>query len=444
MLTQEIIRKKRDGLALSDEEIHFLVAGITDDSISEGQIAAFAMAVYLNGMQNSETVCLTREMKDSGEVLSWDPADYPGPILDKHSSGGVGDKVSLVLAPIIAAAGGFVPMISGRGLGHTGGTVDKMDSIPGYTTRPSTQLFRSTVKDVGCAIIGQTARLAPADNRLYGIRDVTATVESIPLITASILSKKIAAGLRSGLVMDVKFGNGAFASSREMATQLAESIVSVGRGAGLKTSALITDMNQVLGTTVGNALEVQESIDFLEGNRDDRLENCVLSLTSEMLLLGGIVATPEEGRKRSLAVLEDGSAREKFATMICALGGAADFVDRPQHYLPVSSVVKPCFAESPGVITAMDTRAVGITTIALGGGRRRASDSIDYGVGLSSVASIGQEVGTEQPLAIIHARTEDAWEQASEYLKQAVTVSSHADATGIDTPMVIKTIREEV
>ncbi|HEY8012801.1 MAG TPA: thymidine phosphorylase, partial [Dongiaceae bacterium] len=272
MLPQEIIRRKRDGEALSEAEIGFFVQGIADESIGEGQVAAFAMAVFHRGMSEAETVTLTRQMTRSGRILDWRGLDLPGPVLDKHSTGGVGDKVSLILAPIVAAAGGFVPMISGRGLGHTGGTLDKLAAIPGYRWDVDTTQFQRVVREVGCAIVGPSADLAPADRRLYAVRDVTATVESLPLIVASILSKKLAAGL-DGLVMDVKFGSGAFAASRAMARKLAKGIVTVGEDAGLKTAAMITDMHQPLGRTAGNALEVAEALAFLQGaeERDPRL-----------------------------------------------------------------------------------------------------------------------------------------------------------------------------
>src|SRR4051794_810891 len=264
MLPQEIIRKKRDGGRLSEAEIGFMIDGLTRNTISEGQVAAFAMAVFFRGLEMPERVALTVSMRNSGTVLDWKSLNLPGPVIDKHSTGGIGDKVSLMLAPILAACGGFKPMISGPGLGHTGGTPDKLDFLPGYQSQPELATFRKVVKEVGCAVIGQTSDLAPADRRLYAIRDVTATVESIPLITASILSKKLAAGL-DALVMDVKTGSGAFMAELSGARDLARSIVDVANGAGLKTSALITDMNQALGTTVGNGLEVLEAIDYLTG-----------------------------------------------------------------------------------------------------------------------------------------------------------------------------------
>src|ERR671918_932067 len=291
MLPQEIIRKKRDGGVLDAREIAFLVEGISAGRISEGQAAAFAMAVYFHGMTRAETVALTLAKAASGTKLVWDDL---GPVVDKHSTGGIGDKVSLILAPILAACGAYVPMISGRGLGHTGGTLDKLDSIPGYDTAPGIERLRSAVRTAGCAIIGQTAELAPADRRLYAIRDVTATVESVPLIVASILSKKLAAGL-DALVMDVKVGSGALLPSLEAATALAESLLEVGGTAGLSMVAFLTDMTQALGHDVGNALETREAIDFLTGHRrEPRLTVVTATLASELLVLGGLVRNHAE------------------------------------------------------------------------------------------------------------------------------------------------------
>ncbi|MDR3376337.1 MAG: thymidine phosphorylase, partial [Ancalomicrobiaceae bacterium] len=331
MLPQEIIRKKRDGRRLDEAEIRFMVEGLTAGSVTEGQVAAFAMAVYFRGMELTERVALTKAMRDSGTVLHW---DLPGPALDKHSSGGVGDNVSLMLAPMVAACGGFVPMISGRGLGHTGGTLDKLDSVPGYRTQPDNALFARVVREVGCAVIGQTADLAPADKRVYAIRDVTGTVESIDLITASILSKKLAAGL-DGLVLDVKCGNGAFMASLDDATDLASSLVTVANGAGLMTHALITDMNEPLAPCAGNAIEVANAVAFLTRKaRFPRLERITVELAAEMLLIGGLAANREAARAKLVASLDDGRAAEIFARMVAALGGPADFVERSADYLP--------------------------------------------------------------------------------------------------------------
>jgi len=437
MLAQEIIRSKRDGGVLSTEEIAFFVAGLADGSISEGQVAAFSMAVFFQGMDMDERVALTRAMVNSGEVLSWRGEDLGGPVLDKHSTGGVGDKVSLMLAPIVAACGGFVPMISGRGLGHTGGTLDKLDSIPGYTTTPDNDLFRRTVRETGCAIIGQTARLAPADRRFYGIRDVAATVESVPLITASILSKKLAAGLE-GLVMDVKTGSGAFADTVVKAQELADSIVSVADGAGLRAAALITDMDQVLGRTVGNALEVGEAIEFLTGRRDARLEAVVLALAGEMLHVGGLADSPGDGRQRALAALKSGAAAERFATMVAALGGPGSLIEASGEHLPAAPVTLPCPADSNGIVTAVDARAVGVAVIELGGGRRRADDGIDHAVGLSDVRGIGEALDASRPLATIHARDADSAARAAAALQAAFTIGEAAPAP---RDMVLREIR---
>lgn len=440
MLPQEIIRKKRDGHQLSAEEISFMVRGLHDESISEGQVAAFAMAVFFQGMSMSERVTLTREMTQSGEILDWQSLGLSGPVVDKHSTGGVGDKVSLMLAPIVAACGGFVPMISGRGLGHTGGTLDKLDSIPGYNTTPDNELFRSTVKKAGCAIIGQTAQLAPADKRFYGIRDVTATVESIPLITASILSKKLAAGL-DALVMDVKTGSGAFAAEMSMAEELATSIVTVANGAGLKTSALITDMDQVLGAHVGNALEVMESVAFLKNECEPRLKEVVLALAAEMLHLSGLAATYDEGLTRAGVSLSSGAAHEHFAKMVVALGGPVDFMDAYQSYLPSAEITKPCPAARDGFICTVDTRGVGVAVIGLGGGRQRAADPIDYSVGFSDVAHVGQAVRRGDPVAMIHARDLSSADAASDALAAAFVIS---DKPVKPNEMILKHVRGDV
>ncbi len=428
-LPQEIIRRKRDGAALCADEIAFMVRGLTDGSISEGQVAAFAMAVFFRGMTMDERVALTRCMVDSGETLSWGDGEG-GPVLDKHSTGGVGDKVSLILAPILAACGARVPMISGRGLGHTGGTLDKLDSIPGYDTAPDAARFRRCVAEAGCAIIGQTAELAPADRRLYAIRDVTATVESIPLITASILSKKLAAGL-DGLVMDVKTGNGAFAAELSMARELAESIVAVANGAGLKTAALVTDMNQVLGRTVGNAVEVGESVAVLrgdEGAQEGRLRDVVLALAGELLVLGGLAPDTAAGEAMARTALNDGRAAKAFQRMVAALGGPPDLVDRPEAHLPAAPVRVPCAPATAGIVTGMDTRAIGVAVVALGGGRRRADVAIDTAVGLTHISGIGEPVDGGQPLAIVHAADEAAAERACQALRAAFEVGDSAPA----------------
>ena len=426
MLPQEIIRRKRDGAALSEAEIDSIVAGITDGALADAQVGAFAMATFLNGMIADETVALTRAMTASGRTLDWSDAGLPGPVLDKHSTGGVGDKVSLILAPLIAACGGYVPMISGRGLGHTGGTLDKLDSIPGYDTAPGLQAFQRVVAEVGCAIIGQTDDLAPADRRLYAVRDVTATVESMPLITASILSKKLAAGL-DALVMDVKTGSGAFAASETIARELAASIVDVARGAGLPTAALITDMNQVLGTTAGNALEMGETVAYLTGaSRDPRLDEVVMSLASAMMVLGGLADSEKTARETLVNALNSGAAAEVFARMVAALGGPGDFVSKPANYLPTASVERSVLASNTGVVSGMDVRAIGLAVVALGGGRQRPTDTVDHAVGLRDIVSLGAEVIAGDPLAIVHARDEASAELAAAQIREAVQISAEA------------------
>ncbi|MBY0613487.1 MAG: thymidine phosphorylase [Beijerinckiaceae bacterium] len=417
MLPQEVIRIKRDGGRLAETEIAAFVEGLTSGSISEGQAAAFAMAVFFSGMSAVESVALTRAMTRSGRVLVW---DLPGPVLDKHSTGGVGDTVSLMLAPAVAACSGFVPMISGRGLGATGGTLDKLDSIQGYQSQPDEVLFRKVVGDVGCAIIGQTADLAPADKRLYAIRDVTATVESIPLITASILSKKLAAGL-DGLVMDVKHGNGAFMATFEQAQALADSLVSVATGAGLRTVAKLNDMNQPLASSAGNALEVQYAIDYLTGTRrEPRMHETIVSLGAEMLVLGKLAGSQVEARALMDHAIESGRAAERFARMVAALGGPADLLERPASLLEAAPVIRQMKARDKGVVEAIDTRQVGVAVIVLGGGRRLASDAIDHAVGLTQLAAIGDVVAPDtRLLGTIHARTEAAADEAELMLRAA-------------------------
>ncbi|MDR3497376.1 MAG: thymidine phosphorylase [Ancalomicrobiaceae bacterium] len=421
MLPQEIIRKKRDGGRLEAAEIRFMVEGLTAGAVTEGQVAAFAMAIYFRGMELSERVALTEAMRDSGTVLRW---DLPGPALDKHSSGGVGDNVSLMLAPMVAASGGFVPMISGRGLGHTGGTLDKLDSIPGYTTQPDNDLFTRVVREVGCAVIGQTADLAPADKRVYAIRDVTGTVESIDLITASILSKKLAAGL-DGLVLDVKCGNGAFMASLDEAKDLASSLVTVANGAGLTTHALITDMNEPLAPCAGNAIEVANAVAFLtRTKRFPRLESVTVELAAEMLLIGGLAANREAARAKLVATLDSGRAAEIFGRMVAALGGPRDFVERSDRYLPsVPAEARLTFCASEwGKVTAIDTRALGLAVIELGGGRRKPTDAIDHAVGIADIVGVGDIVAPDDVLFTLHCRDIDRDGPIGDRIAEAITL----------------------
>ena len=410
-LPQETIRRKRDGEGLDAAEIADFVAGLTDGRVTEGQAAAFCMAVFFRGLTLPERVALTRAMTHSGTVLAW---DLPGPVLDKHSTGGIGDTVSLPLAAMVAACGGYVPMISGRGLGHTGGTLDKLASIPGYDAVPGLGRFQAVVREVGCAIIGQTAELAPADRRLYAIRDVTGTVESLDLITASILSKKLAAGL-DGLVMDVKVGSGAFMAGLPEARALAESIVAVATGAGLRTVALVTDMDAPLASAAGNAVEVAYALDYLSGRRrDERFHAVTLALGAEMLVAGGLAADTAEASGRLEDALASGRAAERFGRMVAALGGPADLMERPERHLPAAPVVRPVRRDGP--VAGIATREIGLAVIGLGGGRTRPEDGIDPRVGFTNLARPG-EAG--DLIGIVHAADAAAADRAEAALRAA-------------------------
>ncbi|WED21214.1 thymidine phosphorylase [Vibrio sp. JC009] len=439
-LPQEIIRKKRDGEVLTADEINFFIQGVAKETVSEGQIAAFAMAVFFNEMTMPERIALTCAMRDSGMVMNWDHMDFGGPIVDKHSTGGVGDVTSLMLGPMVAACGGFVPMISGRGLGHTGGTLDKLESIPGYNITPDNELFGRVVKEAGVAIIGQTGDLAPADKRVYATRDITATVDNISLITASILSKKLAAGLES-LVMDVKVGSGAFMPTYEASEELAKSIVAVANGAGTKTTAILTDMNQVLASSAGNAVEVREAVQFLTGEyRNPRLYEVTMASCAEMLVLANLAKDSQDARVKLQAVLDNGKAAESFGKMVAGLGGPADFVENYNNYLDKAEIIKPVYADNSGIVSAMDTRAIGMAVVGMGGGRRVATDSIDYAVGFDSFIRLGETADNEKPLAVIHARNEAQWNEAANALKQAIKVGSEPY---VATPDVYREIRAE-
>lgn len=437
-LPQEIIRKKRDGFVLTNEEINFFIKGIANDSVSEGQIGAFAMAVYFQDMTMPERISLASAMRDSGSVLEWKSLNLNGPVVDKHSTGGVGDVVSLMLGPMVAACGGYVPMISGRGLGHTGGTLDKFDSIPGYQTAPDNALFRKVVEDVGVAIIGQTGDLAPADKRFYATRDITATVESISLITASILSKKLAAGL-DALVMDVKAGSGAFMPTFEDSEALAKSIVTVANGANCKTSALLTNMDQVLASSAGNAVEMREAVQYLTGEYvNPRLHEVNIALCAEMLVLSGLAQNTASAEDKLNSVLTNGKAAEVFAKMVSALGGPTDFVENYDNYLDKAEIIRPVYAlNNGGYVNAMDTRAIGMSVVSMGGGRRVASDKIDFAVGLSDMIALGESPNADKPLAMVHARSEEQFSETQAQLQQAISISSEAPA---DKPQVFSRI----
>lgn len=384
ILTQEIIRTKRDGYMLNQAQLHAFIGGVTRGTVTDAQIAAFCMACFTRGLEPTETALLTREMVASGTTLQW---HMDKPVIDKHSTGGVGDKVSLMLAAMAAACGLAVPMIAGRGLGHTGGTIDKLEAIPQFSTSLDIPHFQQIVGDVGCAIMGQTHDIAPADKRLYAVRDVTATVESIPLITASILSKKLAAGLQ-GLVLDVKWGNGAFMATQSAAQELATSLETVAQHAGLKARAVLTDMNSVLGHAAGNTVEVIEAIAYLDGTRRDaRLHQVTLLLTAEMLILGGIEATLDAAKARAQQALDSGAAYEIFLRMVSAQGGTAS--DKLIHTLPAAPVCIDIVADRDGMLREMDTRGIGMLLVGLKAGRARVEDKIDPRVGFTDIAPLG-------------------------------------------------------
>jgi thymidine phosphorylase len=431
MRAQEIIRAKREGRVLDDAQIEAFVRGVATRGWSEGQVAALAMAICVRGMTRDETVALTRAMTASGQVLDWSRERFGRPVLDKHSTGGVGDKVSLLLAPIVAACGAVVPMVSGRGLGHTGGTLDKLSSLPGYRVTPSHRALVGALHDAGCAIVGPSSRIAPADRRLYAIRDATGTVESLPLITASILSKKLAAGLQ-GLVMDVKAGNGAFCATADEARALATSLVAVARGAGLPTTALVTDMSQVLGSTAGNALEVREALDLLCGRaREPRLLELTLELSARLLQLGGVHADLAQARARAQQALDGGEAAQRFARMVAALGGPRDVLD--DAALPRAPCVHEVPCERDGVLAAMDTRAIGLAVIALGGGRNVAGAAIDPRVGFDRIVPVGTVLRRGAALARVHAASEADAAAGAALFAAALHIG---DAPARPTPLV--------
>jgi thymidine phosphorylase len=428
MIPQEIIRKKRDKKTLSKKEISLFVNGLTDGSFSDPQVAAMSMAIFSNGMSREETVDLTEAMTTSGDIISWADIVDDDLVCDKHSTGGVGDKTSIILAPILAACGLFVPMISGRGLGHTGGTLDKFDSIKGYNTQPDLDTFKNVVKDVGCAIIGQTENLAPADKKLYSIRDIVGTVESLPLITSSILSKKIASGLKT-LVLDVKVGNGSFNSSLEIARDLSHSLVQVAQGAGLQCEAILTDMNQVLGKSAGHTLEMLECIRFLlNKEKDIRLEKITYELTSSILMMSQNLSK-DEAIKKINTVVSSGLAAEKFEKMVHALGGPVDILSSYKKYLEVSSFKKEIFSKRAGWIKNIKTRELGLILIELGGGRKQITDKINYNVGYNNVLNVGDKIDSSQPILTVYTDSINDYENVREKIEDCFIISdSHINA----------------
>ena len=422
MIPQEIIRKKRDNNTLTEDEIKSFVAGLTNGLFSDSQIASMSMAILLNGMSKDETVCLTKAMTDSGDKLHWQDMVDSDLVSDKHSTGGVGDKVSLILAPILAACGIYVPMISGRGLGHTGGTLDKFDSIPGYNTQPSVDIFRKVVKEVGCAIIGQTSKLAPADKKLYSIRDITGTIESIPLITSSILSKKIASGLKN-LVLDIKLGNGSFNKTKDVALMLAESLVSVAKQAGLQCEAVLTDMNQVLGWNAGHSLEIIECVEFLVNKKKNkRLEMVTNELSASVLMMAKKIDKKEAINKIN-QVINNGTAAEKFDKMVHALGGPMNILESYNNHLPRASHNNQVLAEQTGFIQSIETRKLGLLLIELGGGRKQIKDSIDYSVGFENVIGVGDYVESTSQLLTLHSSSKDDFDSLKKQIQECFKIS---------------------
>ena len=420
MLVQELILKKRNNYELTEEEIFWFVNAVCDGAIDNSQIAAFLMSVWFNKMTEKEKVILTQAMMKSGGVIEW---SLPGPIVDKHSTGGVGDSVSLILAPILASLGCYIPMISGKGLGHTGGTLDKLSSIPGFEVTQTEENFKKIVSEVGCAIVGQSASLAPADKIIYSIRDVTATVDSIDLITASILSKKLAGGIKN-LILDVKVGNGSFMETFREAETLAESLVSVSNSAGCNTKALITKMDQPLNSSVGNALEVKTSIEVMKGRtHDSRLLETTIDLSVELYLL----AYPEEDssdiRKKINKLISTGCVAEKFEKMVFSQGGQKNILTTYNKYLPKKEKIMPVFSKREGYINAIDTKKLGMLLIKLGGGRKVPSDKIDYGVGFSKICSINNFVDRKTPVLLMHVDEEDVALQINKDLQECFTIS---------------------
>ena len=433
-LPQELIRKKRDGLPLNAEELHDFVEGVTKGTVSEAQIAAFSMAVFFQDLSVDERVALTLAVRDSGRVLQWDRDVLGGPILDKHSTGGVGDTVSLMLAPMLAACGAFVPMIAGRGLAHTGGTIDKLEAIPGYQTGVSIEQFQDVVKRTGFSIVRQTDDLAPADRRMYATRDVTATVEHLGLITASIVSKKLCAGLEH-LVLDVKCGNGAVMQDLHDAQALAQCMVDVGCGAGMKTEALITDMSVPLAWSAGNAVEVLEAVRYLrgEGQRHPRLDEVVLALGSRLLMAGGLASSEADARDQLIRVRDDGSALACWGRSIEAMGGDPAVIEDPEHVLGVAPVVRAMKADRSGTLTGYDVRALGMAVVSLGGGRTAPDAAIDGRVGLTEIPLVGQSFAPQDDFMVIHASSEEQWQMAADRVRRSL----NWDEEGWQTPPVV-------
>ena len=418
MDARAIIAKVRGKETPSQDELTWFAHGLASGAVSDAQAGAFAMAVVLNGLTDAGRVALTQGMRDSGDVMKW---DLPGPVIDKHSTGGVGDCVSLILAPVLAVCGAYVPMISGRGLGHTGGTLDKLEAIPGLNINVSEKQLRLITREVGCAIVSATGQIAPADRRLYAIRDVTATVESVDLITASILSKKLAAGLDS-LILDVKCGSGAFMKTPDEARALARALVDAANGAGCKTAAMITDMNEPLAPALGNGVEVAVCMEVMAGNTSvaPRLYDLTVGLCAQLLIMQGEDTPAAVSRVKT--AISSGAAMERFAQMIAALGGPPDMAHDWHTHLPKAPVVGEVTAPASGHISAIDGEALGLVVVGLGGGRRVETDRVDPAVGLTEMIGLGAAVTRGDPLCVLHAANEDDAVEAAKAVQAAITI----------------------
>jgi pyrimidine-nucleoside phosphorylase len=413
-----LVQRKRDGDELTPDEIAAFFRGYAGGDVADYQMAAFLMAVFFRGLSPAELSALVDVMLHSGAVI--DLADLPGVKIDKHSTGGVGDKVSLVLAPLVASLGVIVPMMSGRGLGHSGGTVDKLESIPGFRTDLDARAYRAQLERIGCALIAQTAEVAPLDRRLYALRDVTATVEAIPLIASSIMSKKLAEGI-DALVLDVKEGNGAFLPEPERADALARTMIEIGAHYGKRVVALVTAMDRPLGFSIGNALEVEEAVLALRGEGPADLRAVTLALAAEMLVLGGVATDAEDGRRRAAGALDDGRALAKMRAIVEAQGGNPALLDDPA-LLPQAPVRRVIEAERGGVVAGIDVRAVGRAAVELGAGRRRLDDRIDPAVGMHLTVKPGDRVEAGEPIATVFAASEDAAALAAGAVQRAIAV----------------------
>lgn len=416
---RHILARLRHGLPLTEADINWAAEALADGVMSDAQAGAFAMGICTRGLGEAERVALTLAMRDSGKVMAW---DLDGPVLDKHSTGGVGDCVSLVLAPALAVCGAFVPMISGRGLGHTGGTLDKLEAVPGLVTQLDEGRFRATVRDVGCAIVGASAGIAPADKRLYAVRDVTATVDSLDLITASILSKKLAGGL-DGLVLDVKVGSGAFMKDMDDARALAQALVGTANASGCKTTAVITDMSQPLASSLGNALEVAEVMRVLTGEVSGPLLEISAALGGILLANAGLSEDVQRGADAIVAAVSDGQAAMRFGKMVAAMGGPVRFIDDWRRFLPEATVIREVPALAPGYVAAIDGEALGLAVVALGGGRTVETDPVDPAVGIAQMVRLGEQVMKGQPLAVVHASRPDAADRAVADVRSAVEIA---------------------